>query len=522
MGLLFPSTALADAFVWTRAMKATTIAEIFIEENEVILKLEVGASDVKGFVNLLPDNLATRFELNPRPWAERIDKFLKEDFQIFADGKLLNGSAIKLGPRNRVKRDEITGEAITSKKDELVVYGEFSYPFKGKPKNLSFRPPMKNGNVQATIGFVAYHQGIAVNDFRYLSTKETLVLNWSDPWYSRFENRNLKRQYMYPISAFIYVEPFEVRKEIIVRPIDLQKYWIDLGLEGKDIIKAEDQAELKKKVVEFFTDKNQVLIDGKPVAPMLDRIHFIRRTLRMTSVIDPPEDLSLPSATLGVIFVYPITALPQEVTMQWELFNDQIQTIQASSTDEAGGLPYNLSADDATLRWQNFLKNPTIPKLVDLVPPPQQLELFGIKNPFISKKYLKKEPSDVLLQGLLKNIYHAFDYRDESDSYDTLERSVEGDLLTEIYLETRRSLELKNQGGARVKVKEVTILDNEITPLKNEVGFQTRSKWNVVGSVGHWGHIHQRKNQYEAKLTVKSIGGHWKITDLEILKEERL
>ncbi|MCH6563586.1 MAG: hypothetical protein IH800_14345, partial [Myxococcales bacterium] len=46
--------------------------------------------------------------------------------------------------------------------------------------------------------------------------------------------------------------------------------------------------------------------------------------------------------------------------------------------------------------------------------------------------------------------------------------------------------------------------------------------WNVAGSVGHWGHIHQRKNQYRAEIKVAPIGGVWKLVDLEILEEERL
>jgi hypothetical protein len=50
--------------------------------------------------------------------------------------------------------------------------------------------------------------------------------------------------------------------------------------------------------------------------------------------------------------------------------------------------------------------------------------------------------TEQVVADLLRNVYQAFDYRKESDIYDTLERSVGGDLLTDIYLETRRSLEL--------------------------------------------------------------------------------
>ena len=127
-----------------------------------------------------------------------------------------------------------------------------------------------------------------------------------------------------------------------------------------------------------------------------------------------------------------------------------------------------------------------------------------------------------IVTGLLENIYRSFDYRDESVIYDSLERSATGELLTDIYLETRRSLELENQGGARAKVKEIEMLASSQEPLPEEVGFIALCTWNVSGSVGHWGHIHQRRNQYEARVVVKAVDGAWKITDLEFLQEERL
>jgi hypothetical protein len=126
-----------------------------------------------------------------------------------------------------------------------------------------------------------------------------------------------------------------------------------------------------------------------------------------------------------------------------------------------------------------------------------------------------------LLAGLLGNVYHAFDHRDESDIYDTLERSAAGELLTQIYLETRRALELQNQGGARAKIQDVELLSAETARLGGG-GFVADCQWIATGSVGHWGHIHQRRNRYEARLTVRSVDGAWKITDLELLDEERL
>jgi hypothetical protein len=124
------------------------------------------------------------------------------------------------------------------------------------------------------------------------------------------------------------------------------------------------------------------------------------------------------------------------------------------------------------------------------------------------------------LLALLHNVYRAFDFREEEIIYDTLAHSVSGDLLTQTYLETRRGLELASQGGARAKVQEIEML--EVDAESEGPGFRATSTWNVAASVGHWGHIHQRRNRYVAELTVEPVDGVWKITSLELIEEKRL
>ena len=137
------------------------------------------------------------------------------------------------------------------------------------------------------------------------------------------------------------------------------------------------------------------------------------------------------------------------------------------------------------------------------------------------KSSLDPERLQQLAGKLLHNVYRAFDYRGEEVIYDVLARSVSGDLLADIYLETRNSLELASQGGARVKVKNVEMTGTE---LKDRSGnrLTVTSEWVVSGSVGHWGHVHQRINSYQAELEISEIDKVWKLTGLEILQEERL
>lgn len=147
-----------------------------------------------------------------------------------------------------------------------------------------------------------------------------------------------------------------------------------MGIDGQQTLTIDEQPALKDRVARFLLERNPVRIDGKVLTPILDRIHFIRRSLRTTGVIAPPENLDLTAATLGVIIVYSIENLPEELEMTWELFGEQIQEMPTVTTDEAGGLPYSVSPGDPILKWQNFLTNPTVPAMISITPPrqPQQ------------------------------------------------------------------------------------------------------------------------------------------------------
>jgi len=82
-------------------------------------------------------------------------------------------------------------------------------------------------------------------------------------------------------------------------------------------------------------------------------------------------------------------------------------------------------------------------------------------------------------------------------------------------------MELENQGGARVKVDKVEILDIE-EQGSTETGLAYGCRWTAAGSVGHWGHIHRRINQYDAVITIEPIEEVWKITGIELREEQRV
>ena len=253
------------------------------------------------------------------------------------------------------------------------------------------------------------------------------------------------------------------------------------------------------------------------------------------------------------------------IEMEWDLFNEKTPTIPAATVDQAGPLPAILEPGFNVLRWDNFLRFPELPTLTDIERPPTAwqriagwlrwpavalsivlltllLRSFRVNRAasmrlatawlavigvtvvlFYQHRQVEMDDERLtqLVGDLLHNVYRAFDYRGEEVIYDVLERSVSGELLTDIYLETQKGLELANQGGARVKVKTTEVNDAE---LVSRSGNQLTivSDWNVFGSVGHWGHVHQRTNGYRANLEISELEGVWKLTGLEILEEQRL
>jgi len=561
--LLCAGTAIADAIVRNQAMFADTIAEYYVEDDHVRLELEIGSNDVAAFRNLLPDVLYQRLGYEDTPLKERLPRFVSEDMPVLAGGSKLPGQVTRIGPATRPLRDAITGEELPTPEDEatVVIRATIIFPFDERPESLTLIAPRVTG--AANIGFVLYHKGVAVNDYRYLVSGQTVSLDWEDAWYSAFPDRGMRRQYYSPMTGFIYVEPYEVRKEIIVRPADMQRY-VDLGLDGATIIPAERHDEIKAKVVEFLGGHFPVKIDGKPVEGTIDRVNFLKRSLRSSVVVDK-QDLELLPATIGVIYVFPTEGLPQNVEMEWDLFNAKTPTVPAATVDQAGPLPVILQPDFSTLRWENFLKFPELPTLTEIDEPPTALQrvaelgrwlmlalsivlIAGLIRSALATRALSRpllslsisalaitvlffhqhrqvamndERLAQLVGDLLHNIYRAFDYRGEEVIYDVLEKSVSGELLTDIYLETQKGLELANQGGARVKVKTTEVSSAELLSRDGNQ-LTIASDWNVSGSVGHWGHVHKRTNGYRANLEISEIDGVWKLTGLEILEEQRL
>ena len=554
--MLLPCMAVADAVIVTRAMKASTILEASVEEDALAVELEIGNEELEKFPVLV--EAATGIDGFPASIP------VAAELSFTADGTRLRGRIESVERRKRVERDEVSGEPLPTPKPEEVLFVVLRYPLRKQPRTLVLSPPSKDGYAIADIGFVIYHQGVPVNDFRYLSASERLELDWEDPFYSRFARKTLKRKFDSPMNIFLYVEPFEVRKEFVVRPVDLARF-TDLDVRPHAPIPADQRDAVLARIAEFLAQRAPVTIDGARPAPILDRIHFLKRGLRMTRVVTPDEPVDGSNAIVGAIFVYPVDGMPKDVRLDWDLFDERITRVPGTATDEAGPMPYFLTPEDSQLHWVNYLKGSALPGKLEVQAPTSQVPIpigfslglvlalglwllawrrrswalghaavalavvaWFVPTPTADIPVSSKlrapsgEEAAPTLHALLYNIYRALDFRDEEVVFDRLAQSLSGDVLERVYLEMRKGLRLENQGGARVRVRAVDLL--EVVPTHAEAAgtLRYRTRWNATGSVGHWGHTHMRTNQYDAEITLAPIEGQWKIADIEILQEERV
>ena len=582
--VIFPPASRADWVNLSGAENAQNIAEISVETDHVRIQLEVFVEDLMIFEELIPESFFSK-PLPGRPNLARRQKIFAETvLQVVTDqGEKLPVTFDLVEPRLRIERPSAFAGMINPytrrpipgpPADKRVLYAELRYPFNGRPKSLTFIPPLnERGLANASLGFICFHQGVTVVDFRLLSEKSTLFLDWDDPWYSAFDKKPMQRTIGTGMRTFLYIEPFEVRNEILVRVKDMMP-WIAFDLRGDETIEADEFNRVREQIGRFFMERENVRIDGRRLKPILDRTAFVESSLLRSRFIETPEPVTLNSAMVGVIITYLTDGIPQEVTTTWELFSERVQKVTARMTDPAGPFPHDLSPDDNVLKWTNYLKTYTIPTVqkIDVadhhrgVPIPigsvvcialllpaglgvrRRKKHDGSVKPLIALMGLlligalllvpvfqvpvggsarasqfSAEDGRVVLDSLMKNVYRAFDFREEADVYDKLAICVSGELLADLYLQQRQSLVVEQAGGAQAKVKEVAIEDVTVSKSRQHDGaLDLRAQWTALGQVGHWGHIHSRQNRYDAIVTIKPVAGAWKIIDLELIEEKRL
>lgn len=569
----------ADLTPMTGAEVAPNIAEIFVADDGVRVQLEIFVRDIPVFQALLPDDWLPE-DSGPRPdLSERLSEFARNGLSVrTGSGDILPVEVATIEPRLRVDRaspwagqiEPYSGRKFPEPpEDPRVIYAELFYPFGAeRPDRLVFAPPSSAGNSPAaSIGMIVFDRGVAVTDFRFLPAEAALTVDWDDPWYSRFDNPNLRRHHRYPVMVFLYAEPYEVRHEALMRVRDAARM-TGLTITGTYLTDAERTA-LEAELPDLLNARSPMTVDGKKVQPDFVRLSYLRIGPTGLVILEPGEDIQVDAAIVGLIYSTPTTEFAKQATVEWPYFTPEMAKVPGYAIDAAGPFLMDLTPDDPVLTWTNHFKKPPYPEVGavafdagDTMTPAMfvlagvavmgaVLVLLALKRPRPARGRqiaagvgivvvamaaipvvlsgqrqarieIEGEALDALVADLLGNVYRAFDFKQEDQVYDRLELTLDGDVLERVYLDQRKTLRVERAGGAQARVDNVAIGSVERLEPGGSGELLVRATWQISGTVGHWGHTHRRVNAYEADMRLAPRGGSWKILDLDILSQERL
>lgn len=576
---LLTPPAHADWMPLTGAETAPNIAEITVLDDRVRVVLEVYVGDIGSFEALVPDDWLQEKAAARPSRSERLHEFAAKTLRIVSDDGRTLPVELKLAePRLRKDRnaafagmiDPVTRQRLPEPPaDKRVLYAELEYPFRGKPRNLTIIPPLDaQGKPSVSIGFIAYHKAVPIVDFRYLAQAERLTLDWDDPWYTAFSNSKLNRHHRSALMSFLYVEPREIRHEVLIRVRELQE-WTDLGLSGSAVIDGADQTRIKERARAFFAARNPLSIDAVPAEPASVRVEFLDISLSGVQLIEDARALDRSTAMLGVMVIYPVKHLPQDVVVKWDLFSDRVTQVPATSIDPAGPFPSFIEASDPTFSWRNFLRNYQEPQVTPVVVDPGRsigvpllslmllLLALGaasraarpavLARTSLSRKQwiasaavstvaavlllrvavidvvnpLAGPPDEVaaaqILSGVLANVSHAYLEKDPQALQQALQVVVTAEALGDVEKELDRALAIRVAGGgiARVDAVEDVVL-KDVVALEGRPGFRALAEWTAKASAGHWGHAHRRTIRFRALVELVDVEGNWKLAGITV------
>lgn len=370
-------------------------------------------------------------------------------------------------------------------------------------------------------------------------------------------------------QGYVYVEPNQVRFEVLL-DVSTMLAWAKMppepsldtsrqkALSEAVSAKAADWCRMGTRAVQTGRFLGASIIRGKPGA---------------TVPFEEGETLPLAESMVGLAWEFPLPPSPDEILLEWTGYLDG-QSRLPIQVFYGGKSPEKLEAvpEIKVLRWRSHGRLPS-PIPLAKVPeistrPPWKVPVAGLvwflgglvflvwtlgrghrlpggtvaflgawamgcllSSPFFVVKVSRDgsvpavtDPAvgQEILSPLLKNVYRAFDFREESDIYDTLARSVDGELLRKLYLETLQALTLEGREGTRVTVTEFSLETQAVRPSPAGDGFVADCQWTVLGTVGHWGHSHTRVNRYTAEVTVVPVNREWKVVRLEVREARRI
>jgi hypothetical protein len=470
---------------------------------------------------------------------------------------------------------------------EVGVYYQYRIQLQEIPDYLTFSQNFGGDNapVPAVMDLILLQEGARMDFPVQIGPRSphSVAINWAAPprndrmyWKERREMMRKRREELLGITSFsstyayIYVEPHEIRFELLVPLLTLDT-WLPTKRAATDFLSVEEQTGLEERLEALLREQCQFHVDGIEVSPFLSRLDFFTLDIRDFAKASEPRPIGILNGRAGMIMTVATKGAPAKVSIEWKLFNDYTPLLNTMVyIRDKGGERHFFTENEPKWSWQDdttqvgalpFSELPSAPSAPVWHPsiPSLALVTFGVfalsygllrsrspfvvggcsamvlafivwpmtqqefPHPFKNVPMPEREQQHLITEALLKNVYRAFDYRKDEHVYDALERSASGAFLEKLYLQIKQGLVVEEQGGARARVREFKWLSGDPLPKPLEhVGFSLDVSWEVTGNVEHWGHVHTRQQLYQAVLVIGSQEGQWKILGMEVRSVEPL
>lgn len=440
--------------------------------------------------------------------------------------KLLDGRGTELeGYAAAVDSSRLSdkGTPLTEVKQVSVTY-RLRYP---TPRSLEFLTvSQKFGGEKAIVPAMMDCQvkqmGVVLDVPQPLLSGQTLTtkFDWTKPptppknWRELKQRREERLKQQLGIASysglysFFYITPHEVRHEILIPLLTLDE-WTLIKRKSRGFLEVAEQQVAAAQVAEFFRKGNPVSINGFMVKPIVARVNFFGLDIRDFAMNAEPRRVSVAQARVGIMLSYPSEGVPTNVRARWETFNKFAPFLKTIVYGfDSAATEHFFRPDDAAFVWSGGKEKrrrdsaSASVKSNGRVPAPRRAEEIGF--------------------SLIRNVYRAFDYYGEKETYDALNAVVDGPLLRSLYLQIRRSLLMAEQGGSRSRVLDVKPVSGTLVGKPSETQFEVELRWRVASEVEHWGHIHTRENEYLARISTKVDDGFWKLKSLKFLSQKRV
>ena len=282
--------------------------------------------------------------------------------------------------------------------------------------------------------------------------------------------------------------------------------WVPLQRKEPDFLDVEEQKAAQKSLADFFRKGNPVTINGMVITPTLSRVSFFGLDIRDFALNAPPRRVNVYQARVGLILSYRPSSPVRHLTVQWDAYNKYAPILKSLV----------LVNDDEPFT-QFFVKNA----------PGFQWTLAKVKrdNPQSVKTGLKMQQisqswGQQIADGILRNVFTAINRDDDGAVFDALAVSVSPKLIREIYLQIKRALVVAEQGSASLHVRDVTVESVEII-LNTGNQIRMRCRWEVTGTVEHWGHLHTRVDEFVGELTLSRERTGWLLDKFQVSEQKQ-